>query len=385
VLPPRPATPLTGLAAVAGALVGVGLAGTPTTAAALLAEAVGAPLPRRPAAGRVARADVVLDGVAGDLYDPGRSAPALVLLPGAAPKGRYDPRVQQVSRALAGAGRTVFVPDLELSRTTFDRIDIDRVVRSVVALHARNPAAGGVAVLGFSYGGSLALVAAADPRLCGLLASVATFGCYFDLVGVIQGATTGRSTVGGVEHPWRAHPQAARVMRDVALRLVPPGDVAALRAVFAGSADPGCLPPAGRAAYDLVTNGDPARTFPLAAELHPGAYRLLADFSPATVATRISAPVVALHSVDDPLVPYAELLRLRAGLPAARVMTVHSFEHVDLRGGGSRAELVRDVLTAWRFTAALLAAQEPRYALRASSLVGARNAAAASSAGSGRP
>jgi hypothetical protein len=85
--------------------------------------------------------------------------------PAQRPKGGHDPRVQQVSRALAGAGRTVFVPDLELSRTTFDRIDIDRVVPVGPGAARAQPAAGGVAVLGFSYGGSLALVAAADPRV----------------------------------------------------------------------------------------------------------------------------------------------------------------------------------------------------------------------------
>jgi hypothetical protein len=129
--PTRPAIPLTGLGAVAGALVGLRLAGTPTTAAVVLAEAVGCPAPPSTGRRRVTRAGRTLDGVTGDLYDPGWRAPALVLLPGAAPKGRHDVRVQQVSRSLAGAGRSVFVPDLELSRTTFDRVDIDRVARAV--------------------------------------------------------------------------------------------------------------------------------------------------------------------------------------------------------------------------------------------------------------
>jgi pimeloyl-ACP methyl ester carboxylesterase len=175
------------------------------------------------------------------------------------------------------------------------------------------------------------------------------------------------------------------VLHEVALRLVPPAEAPALTAVFGGAADADALSGAARAAYDLVTNTDPSCTYQLAAALDTGARRLLADFSPATVAARITAPVLALHSVDDPLVPYAELLRLRAALPAARTMTVRSFEHVDLRGGGSRVELVRDVLTAWRFTAALLAAQEPGYAGRAAAGVRTRKASAASAAGSGRP
>lgn len=326
-------------------------------AAAVLAEAVGSPFPR-PFAAEAPRREVTLDGVTGDLYDGGPLAGAILLLPGAAPQGRHDPRVQQVSRALARAGRTVFVPDLELSKTTFDRVDIDRIVRSVGALQQRTLQRRKVVVLGFSYGGAFGLLAAADERARDQIALVATFGCYFDLVGVLQAATTGVSTVGDETRSWRAHPKAKEVVREVVVRLVEPADAPKLEAVFAGTADAATLPPAARSAYDLAVNTDPSRTAALAAGLDARARGLLADFSPSSVADRITVPVVALHSEDDPLVPYAELLRLRAALPAARTMTVSSFQHVDFQAGGSRMALVRDVVTAWRFTAAILAAQE---------------------------
>lgn len=325
-------------------------------AAAVLAEAVGAPFPR-PFAAEVSRREVTLDGVTGDLYDAGPLAAPILVLPGAAPKGRHDPRVQQVSRALARADRTVFVPDLELSKTTFDRVDIDRIARSVAAL-AERPPWRKVVILGFSYGGAFGLVAATDERAREHIALVATFGCYFDLVGVLQAATTGQSTVGTVTRSWRAHEKAREVVREVVVRLVEPAAADSLQAVFDGTRDPDTLSGSARSAYDLASNTDPARTAEIAAGLDARARGLLADFSPSTVASRISVPVVALHSEDDPLVPYAELLRLRAGLPDARTLTVRSFQHVDLQAGGSRTALVQDVVTTWRFTSAILAAQE---------------------------
>jgi pimeloyl-ACP methyl ester carboxylesterase len=325
-------------------------------AAAVLAEAVGAPFPR-PFAAEVIRREVTLDGVTGDLYDAGPLSAPILLLPGAAPQGRHDPRVQKVSRALARAERTVFVPDLELSKTTFDRVDIDRIVRSVTALEARPPRRK-VVVLGFSYGGAFALIAAADERARERIEVVATFGTYFDLVGVLQAATTGVSTVGGQARTWQAHPKAREVVREVVVRMVEPAEADSLEEVFAGTRDASSLSDSARSAYDLATNTDPGRTAPLAAGLDARARGLLADFSPSTMAARITVPVVALHSEDDPLVPYAELLRLRAALPGAQTMTVQSIKHVDLQAGGSRTALVRDVVTAWRFTSAILDRQE---------------------------
>ncbi len=79
----------------------------------VLAEAVGVSFPR-PFAPPVRRRPVSLDGVTGHLYVAGRSAPAMILVPGAAPRGKDDPRAIRLARSLARAGRVVFVPDLEL-------------------------------------------------------------------------------------------------------------------------------------------------------------------------------------------------------------------------------------------------------------------------------
>lgn len=339
----------------------VGLAALPGVrargkAVGVLAESLGHGLPR-PFGRVVTVTQAELAGVRGDLYRPGGRAPAILLVPGAAPRGRADPRVVRLARALARADRIVFVPQLSLYADEFDPADIERLVASVLGLAARPDVRGRVAMLGFSFGGSFAMVAAADPRARPHLRLVATFGSYFDLVGMIQAASTGWSVVDGRRTRWQVPPQAPEVLRRVARTLTPAAERGRLDEAFAGTASPSALPAGARAAYDLVTNTDPDRTFALAARLDPPARRLVDRFSPAAVAKRLDVPVLAAHSKDDPAVPYAELARLRNGLPDAGTYSVTSFRHVD-PGQGHGPTVVRDLVVMWWFTGRVLAAQE---------------------------
>jgi hypothetical protein len=324
---------------------------------ALLAEAVGAQLPR-PFAPEVRRREVTLDGVAGHLYVPDRPSPPIVLVLGAAPRGPDDPRAVRLARSVARAGRVVFAPRLALAGRRFDDTDLDRIVRSVLALDRLPLTTGPAVMLGISYGGSYALVASSDPRLAGRVAQVAVFGAYFDLVGVIQAVTTGVSLVEGRAVPWDEAPSARAILEEYAARLAPEEGRQELRAVLDGHGVPGALDPGARAVYELLANRDPARTDDLVAELSPDARGLLARFSPASVADRISVPVIALHSTDDPAVPYGEALRLASHLVQTRLITVRSFRHVDLQTATGWSGLLADLWDAWRFASWLLDAQE---------------------------
>jgi pimeloyl-ACP methyl ester carboxylesterase len=328
-------------------------------ALAVLVEAIGLDVPR-PFAPPVARVEITLDGVAGDLYYPGEPAPAIVLIPGAAEEGTDDSRVVRTARSLARAERAVFVVDLELAERRFVEEDIDRIVRAARAMSSHPLMNGSVSILGFSFGGSFGLIAAADPRLDGRLEDVAVFGAYFDLVGMIQAVTTGVSLVDGRRIPWLPHPLAAEILEDVALRLVPPEGRDALTAALGGSVDPDALPPPLRSVYDLLRNEDPERTFELAARLPGQARAALERFSPSSVAEDITAPVIAMHSIDDPAVPYGEALRLVGGLPGTSLTSVSLFRHVDFepRSAGDWTRAAGDLWSAWGFTGRLLAAQE---------------------------
>jgi pimeloyl-ACP methyl ester carboxylesterase len=322
-------------------------------AVAVIAEGLGLSFPR-PFAAEVTREEVELGGVAGDLYGGSEPWPAIVLVAGAAPDGKDDARIVRLARALARAGRTVFVPQLALADKRFETADIDALVVSVLELAKRHPAR--IVMFGFSYGGSFALLAAADDRLDVSLGQVATFGAYFDLVGVAQAVTSGTSLVDGRRVPWDAHPRAADVFRDVVLELAGPGAREGLEAALDG-AEAAELDGATRAVYDFLTNEDPEQTYALAARLPQPMIDTLRTFSPATIAGEIEAEVVALHSTDDPLVPFGEALRLVAAMPDASLETVSLFSHVNLTDG-SPMRRASDLLATWRFASRILSAQE---------------------------
>jgi len=334
-------------------------------AVAVGAEAIGYALPR-PFAADVSRVETRLGGVTGDLYASSRPAPAIVLLPGATPAGRDDPRAVAVARAVARAGRTVFVPELTLYARSIDVEDVDRIATAATALAGHPLGLGPVVIVGFSYGGAYGLVAAADPRLSGRLALVATFGAYWDLLGVVQAATTGTSIVQETRIGWNADPQAGELLTEHAVQLAPAGHRDQLAAALAGQAEPAELDRDARALYDLLTNDDPERTPALAARLAPDARRTLRQLSPARTAHRVDAPLVAMHAVDDPAVPYAEALRLVRDRPDARLLTVELFTHVDFAPASLLAG-APDLWRTWRFAGWVLAAQErPVLAGRAS-------------------
>lgn len=324
-------------------------------AALTVAEALDLPV-TRPFAPEVDRREHVAGGVEGVLYEPdGAPAPVVLLVPGAVPAGVDDRRVVQVAQAVARSGRQVFVPELEVYGEDLVTRDVERLVHASLALSEAAP--GGVALVGISFGGSLALLAAADERLEGRVAVVATFGAYLDLVGVLQAATTGEALVDGQRIAWDADPLAETVVREHLTELLPEEQRPAVLAVLAGEVEPDALPPSVRAAYDLLVNDDPERTYVLAEQLPAEVRDRIAAVSPGSVTDRLeSVPIVAMHAVDDPVIPYSELLRLGAALPHAQLITLVSFDHVGLDAPSPRAWLraLGDLRQVWRFSTAVL-------------------------------
>ena len=325
-------------------------------AAGVVADALERPWPR-PFAKPVERSETRLGDVTGDLYVPGKEAPPLVLVHGAAPRGKDDPRLVRLAGSLAAADRLVFVPDLELKNRTFEERDIDRIVDSVAAL-SDHPGASDerVQVVGISYGGSFALVAAADERVSDTIEQVAVFGAYFDLVGYIQAITTGTSIVDHRRIEWERPARAEDLLREVSVQAAPKRLRPALRAALEGAIPPDDLGAEERRIHGFLANEDPRRTYELERGLPEDMRALLARFSPDTTASRLRAPVIVLHARNDPAVPYAESLRLVEALPDARLVTLDRFSHVDVEGGLS--EVARDLIQAWRFTSWILSPQE---------------------------
>jgi pimeloyl-ACP methyl ester carboxylesterase len=338
-------------------LVLLALAATPTVrtrvkAAVTMGDALGLPVPR-PFAADVAPEPATVDGVVGRMYESGDRA--LLIVPGAAPAGMKDPRVNAVAEAFARSGHSVFIPQLDLYGEELTDADLERIVTSALGL-ARS-SSHPVAMLGISYGGSLALIATADERLDGRISRVATFGAYYDLVGLVQAITTGVSLVDGEEIPWEGHPQARDILFARVAGLLPEPDRSELVDALGGTTGPDRLPAATRSVYDLLTNRDPTLTYELAGDLPDRLRRFLERFSPSSVSERVEVPIAALHSTDDPVVPYGELIRLQSHLPEARVTEVEMFKHVDFNAASPTEwlDVTPDLMRLWGFTTWLLA------------------------------
>lgn len=324
-------------------------------AAVVLADALDFPVVR-PFAADVERQPTTVGGVEGDRYDPlpEPTRPPMVLVPGATPAGREDVRVVGLAEAMARSGMTVFVPELEVYRQDVVREDVEAIAAAAAALAVEHDEP--VVLFGTSFGGSLCLLAATDPRLDGRVRLVGSFGGYFDLLGVVQAATTGYSLVDDELIPWPADPLAEEIVPDRLIGLLDPALQAEVREVVESGLDPAAISEFGRAVIELLDNDDPTRTFSLARELPPDVLDRIAGVSPVTVAHELDIEVVAMHAVDDPVLPYGELLRLGKDLPDARLITVTSFEHVDFRDWslGDTPGIVADLWRVLGFATALL-------------------------------
>jgi dienelactone hydrolase len=318
-------------------------------AARLLLDAVPHPLfhlpataANRPVARTIQLGHTAATTTTASLWLPrhGSRLPGIVIVVGAAPLGRQDPHVVQLARALVRAGRAVLVPDLALRTSALTVADLDRIGSAFDALAAVprvDPRR--VGLLGISWGGALAVVAASRPPLAAKVTFVATFGAFYDLADLAGAVVTGATTYQGRIIPWHTVPEAAALVRSSVLSLLPPAQASAVQAALAhadatsGVPVPAQLSPAERAVVALLTNHDPARVARLAAGLPPSIQRVRQAFSPAFHVQDLRAPLLALHSTDDPAAPWTESALLVAAARAhdpggARLTLVHVFSHV---------------------------------------------------------
>src|SRR6266487_4418891 len=299
-----------------------------------------------------------------DLPARGNRLPGIVIVVGAAPLGRHDPQVVQLARALVRAGRAVLVPDLALRASALSSADLQRIAAAFDALAALprvDP--GRIGLLGVSWGGALAVVAASTPPLAAKVAFVATFGAFYDLANLAGAVVTGATIYQGRTIPWHTVPEAAALVRSSLLSLLPPTQASAVQAALADANStvpvPAKLPPAARAVVVLLTNRDPGRVARLAAGLPASIQRVRQAFSPAFHVQDLQAPLLALHSTDDPAAPWTESALLVAAARAhdpggARLTLVHLFSHVTQQRSLATPSSLLDDWRLVRYVAGLL-------------------------------
>jgi pimeloyl-ACP methyl ester carboxylesterase len=323
----------------------------------LLSEVVPSPVKPLQWTGPPRVSKVALPDGTADLYEGKSSMPGVVLVHGVAPGGPADPRMRSMATGLNRLGRVVLAPSLAMGEQRLDLKDPARIRQAIEYL---SKATGDkVMVLAFSFGAAFTLVALEEePAIQSKILELATVGTYFDLVHLLQGVTAGRvNAPGGGTDEWRPDPRAGLAVTEFLANYLPgehgPAVVTAYKA-----RNPEGLSGFARPIYDLMVNTDPARTRELVDRLPFGIGATLAALSPASRINRITVPVRAMHSRQDPASPPSESELLVNSLrpPAEGSLTkVGSFRHVTPATG---VALLKDAGPLIGYAAGMLKAQE---------------------------
>lgn len=286
--------------------------------------------------------------VPASLYRPRGSQgpfPGWVVLHGITRSGRHHPLLVRFVRAVTSSGAAVLVPEVpewrELALAPEAAQDVLEAAVRHWALRAE-VATGGVGVMGFSFGVTRVLQAAADPGLRGYVKAAAGFGGYASLEEAIRFQLTGEHRWQGVSYQTEPDPYGRWVVAGNLLPQAPgfhrtravAGALLQL-ARAAGDAQVGAwepsfdelkdrleaeLPPEDRELFRAFA--PPAGTLPprsLAESLVPRLAQAARTASPLhdplPYVSNIPRPVHLIHGRHDRLIPFTETLRLAASFP----------------------------------------------------------------------
>lgn len=299
------------------------------------------------------------------LYRPAgapRPRPTWIVLHGLTWHGPGHPSLDRFVRAVAASGAAVMIPEIPEWRRL--RVapgvtgpSVRAAAKRVLDLEVADPDR--IALLGFSFGATQALVAAAtDAELARRLRAIAAWGGYYELKALFHFGFCGEYSHGGRSYRTRPDPYGAWIMganyltrvpgyadhEAVARALARLADESGRRGAFAGDPvyDPlkralrAPIPASQLPVFDIFA--PPAGQPPPHPELATWMSTALAEaaartdplLEPAPLLSGLSVPTLLAHGRDDRLVPFTESLRLAGAIPAAlrRSLTVTSlFAH----------------------------------------------------------
>src|SRR5450432_252378 len=171
------------------------------------------------------------DPIRARLYLPrGGSRGAIILIPGVHHLGIDEPRLIRFARAVSASGVVVLTPEIgALIDYRIEGASADEIGEAAHALHERVGTP--VGVMGMSFAGGLALLAASDPRFVPDIAFVVAVGAHDDLGRVSRFFATGAIARpdGSVLH-LAAHPYGPLVLvYDHVQDFLPPADLPAAK------------------------------------------------------------------------------------------------------------------------------------------------------------
>jgi hypothetical protein len=280
-----------------------------------------------------------------DLYVPAghdRHGAVLLFL-GVNPAGLDDPRVVNLSEALARSGAVVMVPWSEgMTEMRLDRYEVETVVWAFQHLYDLDVVdEERVGIGGISTGASVATVAAQDERIRDRVAFVNFFGGYYKVEDLIKATVSQTRFYKGARWPWQPDSLTREVVATHLIREVPdPSERLLLTRAFLENStlleevNMNDLSEEAGIVYQLLSLPSLEEADDLIDQLPRSAHETFRTLSPSTDIEKLRARMLIMHDQDDDLIPSEESRRLYDALrrhqhPDIYYTELHFFEHVD--------------------------------------------------------
>ena len=295
--------------------------------------------------------DLTLDTESGPvrarLYLPERKpdAPTLIVLHGVHHLGIDEPRLGSFAAAMASCGIRVLTPELpDIKDYHVDSTSIRTIGESAQWFAKRT--GGPVGVMGLSFSGGLALVAAADPLYHPSFKFVFAVGSQDSMDRVAQYYRTGADLrPNGTTELLPAHEYGPLVLEyEYVEDFVPKRDIANIRAVLRAHlyedktaeelAEARLTPSQKIAAAQLMDSSSP-KTRQLIANAGTKHALELSGLSPDSKLRTLTTPVYLLHGQADNIIPSAETLWMASELPSETLQAMlvsPVISHLDFEG-----------------------------------------------------
>lgn len=300
---------------------------------------------------------------AGALPDAG--LPGVLLVLGVHPQPIDHPDVVRIAASISRLGVVVGVQDSTPLRETRiepeEPVHLADAVLVLAALPEVNQQRIGIA--GFSAGASIALMAAADPRIATDLRWVSNFGGYASAEMLLVDIATRTMELDGEVIAWQPDGGIRRDVLNLLLAAIdPPGVRQPLRdelePVVAADDPPRGPDPAvearfegdARVAYRLFTAPSRAAAVAALADASPNLHGELALISPLTFVDNIKAYVFTMHGVADNAIAYSHAVALHERLDPAVVGRFTSFGRFGHAQPGQDGLGLDDIPDIWQLT-----------------------------------
>ena len=269
--------------------------------------------------------------------------PGMVVAHGIHHLGIDEPRLMSFSRAVAGDGFAVLTPEIEaLADYHVDAASIATIGESPVWLQ-QHLGTGRVTLVGVSFAGGLALLAACDPRYAPHIRALVLMGAYDDLGRVSRFLATSEAELpGGRRVPYKAHDYGAAVFvyanlekffatSDLTVAHEALRDWLWERPEDARKLLP-LLSPGGRTTMELLLARQIDQLRPRLLDVIREDEPRLAAISPQGKLGNLQTPVFILHGSTDDIIPSTESVWLKREVPPKylrAVLITPAFSHVD--------------------------------------------------------